>query len=110
MAGYTMRFRGQQFAAELDDTTPATTLAPNVHVISGPWPTWRIETTPGPPLEVRIRRCLSPADPELPHPAGNLSFAASDTDGHVLVLGGDGQLQRAPIGWVILGGIPEGAP
>ncbi|MCC4247484.1 hypothetical protein [Microbacterium testaceum] len=103
---YEFEYRGATFAAEVDvDSVPTTGEAPNLRVIEGSWPTWRLEITrpEGAPAEARPYRCVSETDPTAPHLHGNLTPEESDSsDGWTLIVREDGYVARVAIGEAVL--------
>lgn len=102
---YRFYFQGAPLNITVDvNSAPTSTQAPNMHVISGSWPTFYLDTGPTPSSDIRVFKSVSPSDPALPHPAGNPGFAASGSpEGRgVLMIGDDGYLMRAPVGHIIV--------
>lgn len=103
---YRFRYKGQEFAIQLEGGDDLiTTDAPNLHVMAGSWRTWHLDPgTHGGPRP-RLLRSVSPNDPNVEHPAGNLSHADSDSDGGILCVDSDGtvtgvvgRLYQRPVG------------
>ena len=102
---YRFEHRGAQLQADIDvDQMPTTSLEPNLRVLEGSWPTWRVEFTrpEGAPPEARQFRSVAPGDPSSPHPHGNLSDAESASDADVLMIREDGYLARIAVGETLL--------
>ncbi|SIS19732.1 hypothetical protein [Microbacterium sp. RURRCA19A] len=98
---YEFEYRGAGLKADIDvDSMPTTTNAPNLRVIEGSWPTWRLEITrpEGLPPEARQFRCVDPSDPSAAHPHGNLTTAESASDLDALMIREDGYLRRVAAG------------
>lgn len=102
---YQFEYRGASFTADVDvDLVPTTTDAPNIRVVAGSWPTWRVEfyRPEGAPPEARQYRCVAESVPSSPHPHGNLTAAESASDADVLMIRDDGYLARASVGESLL--------
>ncbi|RWR16794.1 hypothetical protein D8Y23_12800 [Microbacterium enclense] len=98
---YEFEYRGAPMVADIDlADMPTTTAAPNLRVIEGSWPTWRLEITreDGQPPEARQYRCVSESDPTMPHPHGNLTPTESASDIDALMIREDGYLRTVPVG------------
>ncbi|WP_396646216.1 hypothetical protein [Microbacterium sp.] len=98
---YVFEYRGAAFAMDIEaDSGPTTTAPPNLRVIEGSWPTWRLEITreEGQPSAGRHYRCVSESDPTMPHPHGNLTPAESASSTDVLMIREDGYLRTVPVG------------
>lgn len=103
---YHFRYKGAEFRVNVNiGDDPTTTLAPNLHVIAGPWQIWHLD--PGKPGGARpsLFRSVDPTNPNAEHPAGGLNYEASDSNGGILcidsdgtVTGSQGRLYERPIG------------
>lgn len=101
---YQFRYQGAEFHANLDiDTAVTTTALPNIRVMSGAWKTFHLDPGEHPTWQTRLLKSVNPNNPALEHPAGNLSMAASNSEGGMLMINPNtGYLQRAPIGYAVV--------
>ncbi len=98
---YVFEYRGATFAMDIEaDSGPTTTAAPNLRVIEGSWPTWRLEITreEGQPPAGRHYRCVSESDPTMPHPHGNLTSTESASSIDMIMITEAGDFRTVPVG------------
>ncbi|MFK4789884.1 hypothetical protein [Microbacterium sp. ZW T5_56] len=103
---YEFEYSGASFHVTVENpaTHPSTTLGPNMRVVSGSWPTWRLDLdladpTAG-PSSVLLRRSVSAAGGA--HPSGNLSFEQSGPNGYLLMIAKSNALYQVPGGFALV--------
>jgi len=103
---YKFEYKGAIFSitSESDVADSATTTdPPNLRVIEGSWPTWRLEVDWDVPGIGALRILKSTNGAGGPHPHGNLTPDESATFGHMLMISSTGYLYKIPTGYGAIG-------
>lgn len=98
LEAYRFRYQGAEFEVKIDleDDGPTTEEAPNLHVLSGSWQTWYLDPGKSGGARPSLFRSVASGDSSAEHPAGNLSYADSDSNGYILCIDADGSKTGTP--------------
>lgn len=99
---YKFEFGGALFSITADNVgagSASTTNPPNMRVIEGTWPTWRLEVDTDVPGIGGLRLLLSVDASGNPHPHGNLTPAQSAANSYMLMAASDGRLYQIANGY-----------